>query len=92
VGDDGPVLIEIEIRAVFAVVTDQTALVLRQRFVIARCRLGCVLQAGAVTRFAMDVGELRRGLYIDKTVLLKTERMATYARRIERAVLGLQRR
>ena len=70
--NDGPVFVEIEIGAVVAIVADQTANIFRRRFVIARGRRLNVRCAGAVTRFAMDIGELRRGFDVDKTTILKT--------------------
>src|SRR5262245_40971330 len=74
VRDDRPVLFEVEVRAVVAVVADQTALVFRRRFVISRGRRFDVFGAGAVTRFAMDVRELRRGLDADEPLVAETER------------------
>src|SRR5262249_49259868 len=90
VRDDRPVLLEVEVRAVIVVVADQTALVFRRRFVISGGRRLDVFGAGAVTRFAMDVGELRRGLYADEPLVAVTERMAADAVAIKRSLLLIQ--
>src|SRR5262249_55179490 len=90
VRDDRPVLLEVEVRAVIVVVADQTALVFRRRFVISGGRRLDVFGAGAVTRFAMDVGELRRGLYSVRTLGTGNGRMAADAVAIKRSLLLIQ--
>src|SRR5262245_46108425 len=90
VRDGRPVLFEVEVRAVVAVVTDHTALVFRRRFVISCGRRLDVFGAGAVAGFAMDVGELRRGLDADEPLVAETERMAADTVGIEHSLLLFQ--
>lgn len=46
--------------------------------------------SGAVTRFALDVGKLRSRFDVDKTILLKADRMASDTGIIERAIFRFE--
>src|SRR5262249_16775826 len=91
VGDDRPVLVEIKIGAVVAVVANQTARIFRRRFVIAGGRRGNMVGAGTVTGFAMHVCELRRGLDVDEATILKSQGMTTDAGGVEDSLFRFER-
>src|SRR5262247_4712159 len=91
VSDDRPVLLEVEVRTVVAVVADQAALVFRRRLVISGGRRLDVFGAGAVTGFAVDVGELRRGFDADEPPIAVAERVTTYAISVKHPLLLFER-
>src|SRR2546428_13683777 len=89
--DDRPILLEVEVGTVVAVVANQAALVFRRRFVISCGRRLDVFGAGAVTGFALDVGELRRGFDVDEPLIAVAERVTADTVTVKHPLLLLQR-
>src|SRR5262245_6744702 len=90
VRDDGPVLFEVEVGAVVAIVANQAAPLLRRRLVIPGGRRLDVFGPRAVTGFAMNVGELRRGLDADEALVAEAERMTADTVAVEHSLLLFQ--
>src|SRR5262245_48456963 len=86
-----PIFLEIKIRAVFTIMTDQTTLAFRWGFVITLSGKSRMLCSGTVTGFTLYIGKLRRGFNIDKTLLLKAERVTSNTRRIEGSLFRFER-
>src|SRR5215510_11794360 len=91
VRDDRPILLEVEVGTVVAVVADQATLVFRRRLVISCGRRLDVFGAGAVTGFALDVGELRRGFDADEPPIAVAERMTSYTIAVKHPLLFFER-
>src|SRR5215467_16063769 len=91
VRDDGPILLEVEVGTVVAVVADQAALVFRRRFVISGGRRLDVFGARAVARFALYVGELRRSFNADEPLIAEAEGVTADTIAVKHPLLLFQR-